>query len=95
MSEQYVTAEEICAKRSPVEFVAWIEAKFDEIARKPGGKDAIRFRKGLCKVLVEEVYALASWLHIFFRGTIPSCLNQYWEIRTTTHWLQISQVHPQ
>ena len=65
-TEQYVTAEEICVKRRPAEFLAWVEAKFDEIARKPGGRDAIRFRKGLCKVLVEEVYAMSIWAgHLF------------------------------
>jgi len=66
MVKQYITAEEICVKRSPADFSAWVQAKIHEIALQPEGKSAIRLRKGLCKVLVEELYAMSIWAgHVF------------------------------
>lgn len=66
MVEPYVTEEEICIKRRPAKFSAWVKRKFDEVSQNPEGKNAVRFRKGLCKVLVEEVYAMSIWAtHLF------------------------------
>jgi len=58
MSE-LVTVEELSKVRSSAELIQWVGAKFDEIAKVEGGKDAVRMREGRCKELVEEVYPLS------------------------------------
>ena len=57
----YISVDELTKTRSPAELCEWVQNKFDEIAEIPGGKDAIRFRKGLCKQFVEEVYPLSIY----------------------------------
>lgn len=106
MTEPYVTAEEICIKRAPAELLAWVEGKFDEISKKPGGTDAVRFRKGLCKVLVEEVYAMSIWATHVFSEHDPVLLepvlgNQNYDALVSDHSsspvavrrLEITQAH--
>lgn len=64
-----ITKEELSTARPPAELLPWVEAKIEEIAHEPGGIDALRMRHGLCKVLVEEVYALSIWArHRFSSG---------------------------
>jgi hypothetical protein len=106
MIEAYITEEEICIKRRPAEFSAWVKRKFDEISQKPEGKDAVRFRKGLCKVLVEEVYAMSIWATHLFSEHDPVLLqpvlgNQsydalIWDLSTlppVARRLEITQAH--
>lgn len=68
-SEQtFVTEGELTKERSPEELAVWIEYKMAEIAAQDGGKEAVRLRKGLCKQLVEEVYALHIFAQTRFNG---------------------------
>jgi len=62
----FVTKEELETKRTPKELAMWIEKKLADLKEIPEAKEAVRLRKGLCKELVEEVYALSIYSnHVF------------------------------
>lgn len=44
----YVTKEELSKERTKNEFIEWIDNKFNEIGLTEEGKQAVRFKKGLC-----------------------------------------------
>lgn len=70
MTKTYVTESEIEIERSPEELAFWVRNKLDEIAKLPGGMKAVRFRTGLCKEFVEEVFPLSTWASERFRGEV-------------------------
>lgn len=53
--------EDLEKPRRPAELFAWCLEKIEEIAATVGGTNALRFGKGLCKPLIEELYPLARW----------------------------------
>ena len=106
MADQYVTEEEIAVERSPAELAAWVRSKFDQIAELPGGKRAVRFRKGLCKPFVEEVYALSIWATQRFSGdknvrllpvignqTFDALVKDYGKVPPEVTYVEITQAH--
>ena len=66
MNDAFVTEAELGAERSPNELTDWVARKFQEIAHRDGGKEAVRMRKGFCKQLVEEVYPLSIFASLRF-----------------------------
>lgn len=58
VSEHFVTHEELEKARTPEELSLWLDGKLRTIAQTEEGENAVRFRQGLCKQLIEEVYAL-------------------------------------
>lgn len=61
MAELPLTVQEMKIPRHPVALLDWCVSKIEEIAALEKGTQSIRFGKGLCKVLTEEVYPLARW----------------------------------
>jgi hypothetical protein len=106
MADHYVTEEEIAVERSPAELAAWVRSKFDQIAGLPGGKQAVRYRKGLCKALVEEVYPLSIWATQRFAGdknvrllpvignqTFDALVKDYGKVPPEVTYVEITQAH--
>jgi hypothetical protein len=106
MAEAFVTAEEIEKERTAEELAAWIECKIGAIAALEGGKEAIRLRRGLCKKLVEEVYAISIFATFKYSSEplvklLPVLGNQQYDVRVTDmretpsriHYLEITQAH--
>ncbi|MGY2221097.1 hypothetical protein ACW9IK_00235 [Pseudomonas gingeri] len=56
-----ISESEIEQPRSAQDLLPWVEMRMDEIGQTKEGKDALRYLKGGCKQLAEEVYPLAIW----------------------------------
>lgn len=106
MAEDFVTAEEIEKERTSDELAVWIESKISAIAAHAGGKEAIRLRRGLCKKLVEEVYATSIFAKHKYASEplvrfLPVLGNQQYDVRVRDmrvtppfiHYLEVTQAH--
>lgn len=106
MPDSFITPEEIETERTSGELAAWLEYKIAAIAALEGGKDAIRLRRGLCKKLVEEVFATTIFATFKYPSEplvkfLPVLGNQPYDVRVTDmrtnpsriHYLEITQAH--
>jgi hypothetical protein len=66
---EFVTKQELEMPRSAAQLLAWAEEKISSIGKTDRGKRAIRFRKGLCKTLVEEALPLGIFCAHYFKAS--------------------------
>ena len=62
----YVTQEELEKPRSPAQMLSWVECCLSRVCMAEDGKNALRFRKGNLKYLVEEAYPLGIFARHYF-----------------------------
>jgi hypothetical protein len=72
---EFVTKEELEMPRSAAQLLAWAEEKISSIGTTDSGKKAIRFRKGLCKTLVEEALPLGIFCAHYFKASRCVTIN--------------------
>ena len=58
MVENYITLDDIQCFRSPTDFVSWFSQKLDEINSGVNVREQILLRRGIAKLVFEEVYPL-------------------------------------
>lgn len=63
-----IEPDELQLDRTAKELEDWLNSKFEEFGKSDAGKSYIRGRKGLAKILTEEVYALSILLNYKFPG---------------------------
>jgi hypothetical protein len=64
-----LASEELEAPRSAGKLLPWVERRMEDIASTEEGKHAIRFREGLAKQLVEEMFPLGIFAMHYFGDT--------------------------
>lgn len=102
----YITKEELEATRSASEVRQWVKVKIDEIGTTEEGKQAIRFRKGLLKELIEEALPLGIFCDAYFKSSDNVEVthisgNQNYDViikdnrsnKTMLEYLEITQAH--
>ena len=65
----HITKEELELPRKASEIRKWVNNKIEEIGSTDKGKHAVRFRKGLCKELIEEALPLGIFCEQYFNNS--------------------------
>ena len=89
MVENYIALDDIQRFRSPVDFVSWFSQKLDKINSGENVREQILLRRGIAKLVFEEVYPLyrllqirgSQWNQIHFRNVDG---NQNFDVETTS-----------
>jgi len=102
----YITKEDIEIPRTASCIREWVDFKIKAIGKIDGGKNAVTFRKGLTKELIEEAMPLAIFCNHYFNNSrcviVQHCIgNQNYDAKirdkrlrkTPLKYIEITQAH--
>ena len=102
----YITQDELEIPRKASEVRQWVDNKIEKIGSSEEGKQAVRFREGLLKELIEEALPLGIFCDLYFGGSDKVIVthtvgNQNFDVtiednrdsKTPLEYLEITQAH--